>query len=81
MGLSAFLFRLLNRRWSQMVRRLPAKQHQVGSIPTGVSYEPEANRDHATPRGSTSRLVGAAWPAAHSVPHPRLDWVRSAHGF
>ena len=25
-----------------MVRRLPAKQHQVGSIPTGVSYGPEA---------------------------------------
>ena len=25
------------RRWSQMVRRLPAKQSQVGSIPTSVS--------------------------------------------
>ena len=30
---SSFLFR----RWSQMVRRLPAKQFLVGSIPTGVS--------------------------------------------
>ena len=31
---SCFIFR----RWSQMVRRLPAKQFLVGSIPTGVSH-------------------------------------------
>lgn len=29
--------RKISRRWSQTVRRLPAKQHEVGSTPTGVS--------------------------------------------
>ena len=34
-----FLVRTLTRRWSQTVRRLPAKQLSVGSTPTGVSYK------------------------------------------
>ena len=36
---------------------------QVGSTPTGVSYESR------TRLGSQARFVDAAWPAAHSVPH------------
>ncbi len=34
-----FPARALTRRWSQKVRRLPAKQFQAGSIPAGVSYK------------------------------------------
>ena len=34
-----FLVRTLTRRWSQTVRRLPAKQLSAGSTPAGVSYK------------------------------------------
>jgi hypothetical protein len=54
---------------------------EVGSIPTGVSYGPGDDCADAQPLGSISRLVGAARPAAHSVPHPRLGGVCSAYGF
>ena len=34
------------RRWSQLVRRLPAKQFQVGSTPTGVYSLSTASSDY-----------------------------------
>ncbi len=39
-------------RWSVMVTRLPAKQHQAGSIPVGVS----CGKFHTTSRGPMARL-------------------------
>lgn len=36
----------LARRWSQTARRLPAKQLEVGSTPTGVSDQPTAGSDY-----------------------------------
>ena len=75
------------RRWSVMATRLPAKQHQAGSIPVDVSRDESHNHvpwsngttpvrhtgnDGSIPSG-TIRPRAAFWPAAAlSVGLPRL---------
>ena len=54
-----------SRRWSQTVRRLPAKQLQVGSTPTGVSFR-------------QVQRVDAVRPAVHLS---EIDELYSGHGF
>ena len=70
---SSLLLRPCSRRWSQTVRRLPAKQSEVGSTPTGVFCKRGlASSDQRRARSANLAVIGACStlgyePAASAV--------------